>query len=120
MNSTDASKPLATRTGFDARSVETRNVTGSTAGAGSGDFHVYRQERRREQDRLTSLKLEAITAAEIEEDMRRKADADARTVRRAARRRRKKDLALVRRKRAKAAKVIAKRNGRVSKANGTN
>lgn len=33
-----------------------KNVQGSSAGAGSGEFHVYKQARRREYERLKIMK----------------------------------------------------------------
>eukprot|EP00483_Globobulimina_turgida_P005810 UN05820 len=40
------------------KDVKVQNVCGSTAGAGSGTFHKYRQGKRREQFRLDQLKKE--------------------------------------------------------------
>ena len=36
-----------------------KNVTGSSAGAGSGEFHVYKQQRRREYERIQLMEEEA-------------------------------------------------------------
>jgi Protein of unknown function (DUF1168) len=36
-----------------------KNVQGSSAGAGSGEFHVYKASRRREYERLKSLNDDA-------------------------------------------------------------
>ena len=35
-----------------------KNVTGSSAGAGSGEFHVYKQQRRREYERIQLMEEE--------------------------------------------------------------
>lgn len=43
----------------DKYEVNVKHVSGSTAGAGSGDFHQYRSARRIEQDRIRKLELEA-------------------------------------------------------------
>lgn len=61
-----ASEPAPAARPFDPREV--RNVSGSTAGSGSGDFHVYRQERIRELTRIK--KLEEAAAATTEREAR--------------------------------------------------
>ncbi|KAI4989474.1 hypothetical protein ZWY2020_036791 [Hordeum vulgare] len=38
--------------------VRASNTSGSSAGSGSGDFHQYRQMRRREQDRITRMETD--------------------------------------------------------------
>ena len=69
----------------------TRNVQGSTAGAGSSTFHIYRQARRREADRVR-----AMDAAEREDEAaraaaERRAALEAEDAARTAKRRAKRD-----------------------------
>ncbi|KAF9665983.1 hypothetical protein SADUNF_Sadunf16G0181700 [Salix dunnii] len=52
--------------------VRVSNTSGSSAGSGSGDFHQYRQMRRREQDRLARMDADYQRRKEIAEfNMRR-------------------------------------------------
>lgn len=81
---------------FDPRDIQAKNVSGSTAGAGSGDFHVYRQQRRIELDRIAKMEEEARETKEKEElfhaaEERRMREVN-KTQKRAAKRKRKKEL----------------------------
>ncbi|KAA8536231.1 hypothetical protein F0562_028709 [Nyssa sinensis] len=52
--------------------VRVSNTSGSSAGSGSGDFHQYRQMRRKEQDRLTRMDVDYQRRKEVAEfNMRR-------------------------------------------------
>ncbi|KAH7404099.1 hypothetical protein KP509_15G010300 [Ceratopteris richardii] len=47
--------------------VRISNTSGSSAGSGSGDFHQYRQMRRREQDRLARMERDYQKCKEVAE-----------------------------------------------------
>ncbi|KAG8883530.1 hypothetical protein FRB98_003091 [Tulasnella sp. 332] len=82
-----------------------KNVQGSSAGAGSGEFHVYKQNRRREYERIKLMDEKAVKVgihpyadakdAESEEFERRKLEreetAEAKTAKNRAKRQKKKD-----------------------------
>ncbi|XVE93434.1 hypothetical protein REPUB_Repub01dG0192100 [Reevesia pubescens] len=52
--------------------VRVNNTSGSSAGSGSGDFHQYRQMRRKEQDRLARMDADYQKRKELAEfSMRR-------------------------------------------------
>ena len=70
--------PSATRNGM-ARAVAAppeivANVQGSSAGAGSGEFHVYKASRRREYERLRLMDEEVRREKEAEEFEKKQAE----------------------------------------------
>jgi len=74
-----------------------KNVQGSSAGAGSGEFHVYKASRRREYERLKLMEEEAQKEAELREFERKKREweeqANAKTSKNRAKRQKKKERA---------------------------
>ncbi|KAK4689419.1 PRKR-interacting protein 1, partial [Tremellales sp. Uapishka_1] len=54
-----------------------KNVQGSSAGAGSGEFHVYKQSRRREYDRIKIMNDNSRALEEQAEFQKRQAERDA-------------------------------------------
>ncbi|KAI3972161.1 hypothetical protein MKW92_051193 [Papaver armeniacum] len=52
--------------------VRVSNTSGSSAGSGSGDFHQYRQMRRKEQDRLARMQVDYDKRKELSDFMIRK------------------------------------------------
>lgn len=90
----DRNDKIPSHQAFNSRDVDAKNVSASTAGASSGDFHVYRHQRRTEMDRLDRMKKEAREKDRKEKDfneaMERKKKEDLQTMKRAAKRKRKK------------------------------
>ncbi|KAJ4483371.1 DUF1168-domain-containing protein [Lentinula aciculospora] len=69
-------QPLKEKTIRPAREMM-KNVQGSSAGAGSGEFHVYKASRRREYERLSLLEEAARKEIEDAEFKRKKEEAEA-------------------------------------------
>ncbi|OJA20867.1 hypothetical protein AZE42_02970 [Rhizopogon vesiculosus] len=74
-----------------------KNVQGSSAGAGSGEFHVYKASRRREYERLKMMEDESRQEAETAEFEKKRKEADdaaeTRTAKNRVKRQKKKDRA---------------------------
>jgi hypothetical protein len=73
------------------------NVQGSSAGAGSGEFHVYKASRRREYERLRAMDDEVQQEAEEKAFLERKAEQE------------RKDKEKTEKNRAKRAKALARK-----------
>ncbi|KAK4418226.1 PRKR-interacting protein 1 [Sesamum alatum] len=74
--------------------VRVSNTSGSSAGSGSGDFHQYRQMRRKEQDRLARMDADFQKRKEIAEFNQRREErlkaAEERTAKKRLKRQKKK------------------------------
>ncbi|KAJ9551904.1 hypothetical protein OSB04_015949 [Centaurea solstitialis] len=57
---------------IDCVPVRVNNTSGSSAGSGSGDFHQYRQMRRKEQDRLARMDVDYQKRKEVAEFNKRR------------------------------------------------
>lgn len=95
--------PTRGKNATTVRTTEVRETSGSTAGAGSLNFHVYRIERRREMERLQQMDTDhdRLIAdqnfhAQLERNRR---EAETRTAVRAEKRKRRKERARSQRKR---------------------
>lgn len=76
------------------------NVQGSSAGAGSGEFHVYKASRRREYERLRAMDEEVQKEVDEKEFLARKAEQE------------RKDAEKTEKNRAKRAKALARKQGK--------
>lgn len=74
-----------------------KNVQGSSAGAGSGEFHVYKASRRLEYERLKAIhdgaRKESVSREFEDKKRQREQEADAKTAKNRARRQKKKERA---------------------------
>lgn len=81
------------------------NVQGSSAGAGSGEFHVYKASRRREYERLRAMDDEVRQEEEEKAFLERKAEQEKRDAEKTERNRAKRAKALARKGKGKGAKA---------------
>lgn len=93
------------------------NVQGSSAGAGSGEFHVYKAARRREYERLRLMDDEVRRETDAAEFADKKADAERRDDDKTRRNRDKREKMKARKERAKLA-AAQQKNGRGADAAG--
>lgn len=77
------------------------NVQGSSAGAGSGEFHVYKASRRREYERLRAMDEEVQKEADEKEFLERKAEQEKRDNEKTEKNRAKRAKALARKQKGK-------------------
>ncbi|PWA35203.1 hypothetical protein CTI12_AA611790 [Artemisia annua] len=79
---------------IDLVPVRVNNTSGSSAGSGSGDFHQYRQMRRKEQDRLARMDVDYQKRKEVTEFNKRREErlkeAEERTAKKRLKRQKKK------------------------------
>ncbi|KAF3032624.1 hypothetical protein E8E11_001954 [Didymella keratinophila] len=92
--------PGSTTASLSAPPEIVANVQGSSAGAGSGEFHVYKASRRREYERLRAMDEEVQKEVDEKEFLARKAEQE------------KKDAEKTERNRAKRAKALARKQGK--------
>ncbi|KAF9870166.1 duf1168 domain protein [Colletotrichum karsti] len=91
------------------------NVQGSSAGAGSGEFHVYKASRRREYDRLRAMDDEVKKEKDNEDFERQKAEREAKDEERTRKNREKREKKKQRGKKGPAAKGPSAPNSGVGK-----
>ncbi|KAJ4384806.1 hypothetical protein N0V86_000409 [Didymella sp. IMI 355093] len=77
------------------------NVQGSSAGAGSGEFHVYKASRRREYERLRAMDEEVEKEKDEKDFLERKAEQEKRDAEKTEKNRAKRAKALARKQKAK-------------------